>query len=52
MNIENLDTLIKAVCPIYGVSSDGKIDFKPEATAQQKIDAQAIMATNISKLVL
>ena len=46
-----LDMRIKAVCPIQGVSvgtrddkSTWRIDFKPEATVQQRADAQAVVA--------
>ena len=49
-NAEHLDKAIKAVCPIVGVSigKDGvpstvRIDFAPEATAQQRVDAQGIV---------
>ena len=45
-----LDQAIKAVCPIDGVSIGRKddkltwrIDFKPEATAQQLTNAQAVV---------
>ena len=46
-----LDNQINAVCPINGVAigdaiskSTWRIDFKPEATAQQRSDAQAVVA--------
>lgn len=42
MNSSKLYTAISAVCPIVGVSSTGRIDFKPEATEAQKEAAQAI----------
>lgn len=51
MKIGELDILIQAVCPIHGISSDGRIDFKPGATPAQQAAAQAVMAANISKLV-
>lgn len=45
-----LDNKIKKDCPIDGVSigrksdkSTWRIDFKPEATVQQRLDAQAIV---------
>ena len=48
----NLDAAIKVVCPIYGVSigreddrQTWRIDFKPEATLQQRTNAQAILDT-------
>lgn len=43
-----LHALLAAVCPIDGVSgSQGgvRIDFRPEATAQQRADAQAVLAS-------
>ena len=52
MTLAQLDQMINTVCPIYGISSDGRIDFRPEATQQQMDDAQAIMDANISNLVL
>jgi hypothetical protein len=42
MNLAKLDEAIKKVCPIDGVNSAGRIDFKPEATEAQKILAQEI----------
>lgn len=50
MDIVTIDNLIKAVCPIYGVSSTGRIDYKDEATAEQRTAAQAIMDTNLPLL--
>lgn len=35
--------LRKAGIPIHGCSSDGRIDFKPEATKSQKAQAQSIV---------
>lgn len=51
MKIAELDTMIKAVCPIDGINSAGVIWFKPEATPEQRAAAQALMDTNLSKLV-
>jgi hypothetical protein len=42
MNIELLDSAIKAVCPIHGVNSSKVISFKDEATPAQITAAQAI----------
>ncbi len=45
--LARLHESIEAVCPIHGVSgSQGniRIDYKPEATAQQQTDAQAVLA--------
>lgn len=45
-----LDAAIKAVCPIHGVSigrvndkQTWRIDFKDEATAQERATAQAVV---------
>lgn len=50
MNIMKLDEAIKAAAPVTGVHvadpndrTTWVIDFKPEATSQQKIDAQNIL---------
>lgn len=43
MNIQYLDSAIRAVCPIDGVNSDRVIAFRPEAT-QQEIEAAQIIA--------
>ena len=43
MNILALHNAIAAIAPIDGVSSDGRIDFRPEATAEQRAAAQEIM---------
>lgn len=43
MRISDLHDAIKAVCPIDGVSSDGRIDFQPTATQQQRAAARAIV---------
>lgn len=45
--LARLDEAIKAVCPIHGVAGtqgNVRIDYKPEATAQQRTDAQAVLA--------
>lgn len=48
--INKLDAAIKAVCPIHGVSigrkddkSTWRIDFKDEATTEQRAAAQAVL---------
>lgn len=50
MTIEELDALVKAVCPIHGLNSNGVIWFKPEATTDQRLAAQAVVATHLSEL--
>lgn len=52
MLIEQLDAMIRAVCPIDGVNSKGVIFFKPEATDEQKAAAQEVMAQHLPDLVL
>ena len=47
MIISELNDKIALVCPIDGISSDGRIDFKPEATEEQKVAAQAVMDANL-----
>ena len=42
MDVFSLDKAIREVCPIVGVSGDGRIDFLPEATPEQRAEAQAI----------
>jgi hypothetical protein len=45
--INDIDAAIRAVCPIDGLAmNDGqvvRIDFRPEATPQQRADAQAVV---------
>ncbi len=41
-----LNELEQAGIPVDGCSSDGRIDFGPDATDQQKIDAAAILAAH------
>jgi hypothetical protein len=50
--IAALDTAVKAVCPIHGVSfgrvgdkATWRIDFKDEATAEQRAAAQDVLAS-------
>jgi len=43
MKLYELDELIKAVCPIEGINSNGAIWFLPEATPGQRAAAQALM---------
>lgn len=53
MTVARLHSLVAAVCPIDGVSFPGwnrvdagvpvRIDFRPEATAQQRTAAQAVV---------
>lgn len=51
MKLAELDALIRAVCPIDGIASDGRIDFKQEATDEQKAEAQALMAAHLAEIV-
>lgn len=43
MNIAKLHSAIETVCPIDGVNSDGRIDFKLEATEAQKEAARELL---------
>lgn len=50
MTLGELNDLIKAVCPITGINSDGAIWFEPEATEDQKAQAQALMDQHLSEI--
>lgn len=52
MKLHELDALIKAVCPIDGISSNGEIAFRPEATPEQRAAAQALMDEHLPALDL
>lgn len=52
MLIEELDAMVRAVCPIDGINSKGVIWFKPEATPEQRAAAQALISEHLAKLVL
>lgn len=43
--IMNLAQQIIQICPIAGISSDGDIQFLPEATPAQRAQAQRLMTT-------
>jgi len=48
MKLAELDRLLKTVCPIHGVSGDRnslRIDFRDEATPEQRAAAEAIAAS-------
>lgn len=55
MNIEELDQALKAVCPVDGLSigtledkATWRIDFREEATEQQRAAACAVLAGVVS----
>jgi len=50
MLIEQLDQLIRAVCPIDGIDSAGGINYRAEATTEQRRAAQTVMTDNVGKL--
>ena len=53
INVRKLDfELKKAGIPIHGCSSDGRIDFKDEATKGQKDLARQILSSHISEWYL
>lgn len=50
MTLAELDTLVRAVCPIDGINSSGVVFHQPSATASQKTAAQAVMTANLSSV--
>ena len=50
MKLAELHEAINLVCPIIGINSNGDIWFADDATEQQKLDAEEIMAENIESL--
>lgn len=51
MNIAELDFIVKQVCPIHGINSDGVIFFKEEATEEQRYLATEVVSENLPKLL-
>lgn len=47
-----LDNLVREVAPIEGLNSAGVISFRVEATAEQRVAAQAIVAARLADLDL
>ena len=52
MMLDELDVAVKVLCPIDGVNSNGVIFFRPKATSDQRVVAQALMNTNLDTLVV
>lgn len=51
MTIAELDTAVRAICPIQGIDGQtGVIWFDPLATQQQKDSANAIVSANLAKV--
>lgn len=50
MKTYELHDIISAVCPIHGINSSGGINFKPEATDEQRIAAQGLMDAHLPTL--
>ena len=50
MKLWELDQLIKAVCPIEGVNTEGVIWFLPEATPEQRAAAQQLMDEHLGSI--
>lgn len=50
MKLHDLDQLIRAVCPIDGIDSNGNITFKPEAAQPQRDAAEALMAQHLGSI--
>lgn len=47
MNVSKFDTELKAAgIPIHGCASTGRIDFRDEATTEQRAQAAAILAVH------
>lgn len=52
MKLDQLHTLVAAVCPIDGIDSSGTVSFKPEATEEERSAALSVMAQNLPSLTL
>jgi len=50
MKLHELDELIRTVCPIDGINTDGVIWFRAEATEAQKADAIELMAQHLAQV--
>lgn len=51
MKLWELHILVEAVCPIFGINSEGEICYKPEATQLQKSQAIQIISTNLGSVI-
>lgn len=47
MNLSDIDALVRKVCPIDGINSDGVIWFSEFASEEQKEKARIIVNQNI-----
>jgi hypothetical protein len=50
MKLYELDELIKTVCPIDGINSNGVIFFREIANAEERAAAEALMAAHLPQL--
>lgn len=50
MKLYELDELIKTLCPIDGINSDGVICFQESATPEQRAAAEALMQAHLPQL--
>ncbi len=50
MKLWELDELVRAMCPIHGLNSQGVISFKNEATSEQREAATALVAARLAEL--
>lgn len=50
MKLSSLDKIIRAVCPVHGISSNGTISFKDSANQSQRDAATALMAQHFEAL--
>jgi len=50
MTIEELDALVKTICPILGLSEKGEIWFHEDATEEQRASAFSVVNENVGLL--
>jgi hypothetical protein len=50
MKLHELDQLIRSICPISGINTEGAIWFLPEATPEQRAAAQALMDEHLGSI--
>ena len=50
MKLQELDALIRVICPIEGINSNGIIWYAPEASPEQKAAAQVLLQEHLAQL--
>lgn len=50
MKLYELDELVKTLCPVHGLNSQGVISFMNEATPEQREAATALVAARLAEL--